>query len=143
MTRENRVSGVSESPHDVVIVEDDPDHLELLTNMLSSDAHFVRAYASAEEAHAAVLARPPDIVITDLQLGGVAGWTLAEMLRGDPRTSHIALVAVTGAVDPRREVVTHFDAYLPKPVDLEVLLGLVRNLASMSRAKRLQLKRAR
>lgn|GEM_PF-3124145 len=136
------MSGVSESPYDVVIVEDDEDHRTMLVNLLAADTHLVRAYASAEDAHAAVLARTPDIVITDLQLGGVAGWTLAEMLRSDARTRHVALVAVTGAVDPRREVVTHFDAYLPKPIDLDVLLELVRNLASMSRAKRLQLKQA-
>jgi len=127
----------------LVIVEDDADHRTMLAEILSMDRHVVRAYPSAEDAHAAILVRTPDIVITDLKLGGVAGWKLAEMLRTDPRTRHVALVAVTGAVDPRREVVTHFDAYLPKPIDLDVLRELVRNLASMSRAKRLRVKQAR
>ena len=99
VTRENHISGVSESPSDVVIVEDDADHRAMRVDLLAADGHVVRAYASAEVAHAAVLEHTPDIVIADLQFEGVAGWTLAEMSRSDARTRHVALVAVTGAVD--------------------------------------------
>jgi CheY-like chemotaxis protein len=80
----------------------------------------------------------PDVVVTDLVLRPhrATGWALAEMLRREPRTSHIALIALTGRVDPRMEVVRAFDAYLRKPAEVQLLLDLVVQLTRVSRNAR-------
>jgi CheY-like chemotaxis protein len=129
-------SGVNEKVVDVLVVEDDADARAMMFAVLRGNDFLVRAVESAEAAHEAVLARLPDVVVTDLQLGGASGWNLAAALRADARTSHIACIAVTGAVSPRMEVVAHFDAYLRKPVEVELLVELVSQLAAISRAPR-------
>ena len=122
---------------DVVVVEDDPDSRALLETVLTIADFLVRGFDSADTAYDGIHARVPDVVVTDLRLdGGSAGWTLAEALRGDPHTSDIALIAVTGNVAPARAVVAPFDAYLTKPVDMNVLRELVTHLATARRAAR-------
>jgi CheY-like chemotaxis protein len=48
----------------------------------------------------------------------------------------VALIAVTGEVEPRRAVVSAFDAYLRKPIDVALLVDLVHQLASLGRTGR-------
>jgi CheY-like chemotaxis protein len=130
-------SGVTEKAVDVIVVEDHDDSREMLTALLCASDCLVRAVATADAAHQLAIERVPDVVVTDLWLpGGSAGWTLAEALREDPRTRHVALIAITGHVEPRREVVASFDAYLRKPVETALLRDLVLQLAAISRAER-------
>ena len=130
-------SGITEKAIDVLVVDDDHDCRTMLATALTASECIVLAVESAEAAYDAVHKRVPDVVITDLRLvGGAAGWTLAQVLRGDPRTRDVALVAVMGAVAPAMEVVAPFDAYLRKPVDLKLLIQLVRQLAAVSRSAR-------
>jgi CheY-like chemotaxis protein len=130
-------SGVAEKAVDVIVVEDDDDSRAMLAALLTAHDCLVRAYATADAAHDAALERIPDVVVTDLRLAlGSAGWTLAEALRAEPRTRDVALIAVSGAVEPRQAVVTPFDAYLRKPVETALLLDLVSQLAALSRARR-------
>lgn len=138
MTRAPRQrSGVAEKAVDVIVVEDDDDSRVMMAALLTSNDCLVRAVATADAAHDAALERVPDVLITDLRLiGGSAGWTLAEALRAEPRTQHVALIAVTGEVEPRQAVVAHFDAYLRKPVEITLLLDLVSQLSLLSRAER-------
>jgi CheY-like chemotaxis protein len=130
-------SGVAEKAVDVIVVEDDADSREMMATLLTANECLVRAVATADAAHDAALERVPDVVVTDLRLvGGSAGWTLAEALRGEPRTKHVALIAVTGEVEPRQAVVAHFDAYLRKPIETTLLIELVKQLAALGRAER-------
>jgi CheY-like chemotaxis protein len=131
-------SGVIECAIDVVVVEDDEDARELIARLLTNDGCRVRAFGTAEAAFAAAQAQVPDVVVTDLVLRArlATGWSLAEMLRREPATRHVALVAVTGQVEPRLDFVRSFDAYLRKPIDGELLQSLVARLAHASREAR-------
>lgn len=122
---------------DVIVVEDDRDARSMIYFLLSTNGCVVRAFGDAGSAHQGALARVPDVVVSDLRLvGGAAGWTLAQALREDARTRHIALIAVTGVVEPAHWVVRAFDAYLRKPVETTLMLDLVRQLAVTSRHAR-------
>jgi CheY-like chemotaxis protein len=131
-------SGVSERVIDVVLVEDEADARDLLAGLLASDGCRVRAFDTAEAAFAAARADAPDVIVTDLVLGArlATGWALAEMLRCEEATKHVPLIAVTGKVEPRIEYARPFDAFLLKPVDVDLLLDLVRQLARASRERR-------
>ena len=131
-------SGIAQKAIEVIVVEDDDDARALLAMFLERRKCSVRAFADALSAQEAAVDHAPDVVVTDLRLLGSAGWTLAAALREDARTRHVALVAVTGEVEPRREVIESFDAYLRKPIDLERIADLVEQLAAISRSARLQ-----
>jgi putative two-component system response regulator len=133
-----KTSGVVERPIDLIVVEDDDDCRAMICESLAAHRCVLRSFSGAEEAFASAHEHVPDVVVTDLQLGGqlATGWTLADMLRRHRPTAHVALIAVTGRVEPRLEVVRAFDAYLRKPVDLELLRNLVIQLARVSRDER-------
>lgn len=128
-------SGVNEKAIDVIVVDDDPDCRLMLATALTAADCIVLAVEGADEAYEAAKRRVPDVVVTDLRLrDGSAGWTLAQVLRSEPRTRDVGLVAITGLVAPAMEVVAPFDAYLRKPVDLALVIDLVRQLARQRRA---------
>ncbi len=118
----------------VVLVEDDEDARLLLKTVLERANCTVQAFADADAAQQAASTCPPDVVITDLRLRGCGGSTLAAALRERNSTRHVALIAVTGVVEPGPEVAARFDAYLRKPVDVTLLVQLVMQLAAVSRS---------
>lgn len=135
-TRPKR-SGVTEKVIDVIVVEDDHDCRLMLATALTAAECVVLAVAGADAAYEAAQRRVPDVIVTDLHLrDGSAGWTLAQVLRADPRTRDVGLIAVTGLVAPAMEIVAPFDAYLRKPFDLDLIIQLVRQLAAVSREAR-------
>ena len=63
----------------------------------------------------------PDLVLMDLSLPGIDGWTAARELKDDPDTSHIPLVALTAHTlpgDRKRAMESGFDGYISKPIDV-------------------------
>jgi CheY-like chemotaxis protein len=65
-----QISGVNERSLDVVVVEDDDDSRVMLTTLLSSCGCVVRTFREAEEAWTSAHERLPDVLVTDLNLGG-------------------------------------------------------------------------
>lgn len=117
--------------HPVVVVVDDHAHTrDMLREALELAGMDVRACSNVGDALGAVLERAPDIVVTDLRLaGGPGGAHLAALLRADPATSRIAVLAISGALEATPEVVRSVDAYLSRPIDLATLPDLVSALA--------------
>jgi CheY-like chemotaxis protein len=131
------ISGIIVKWVDVLLVEDDDDCRAMIASVLSIHDCLVRGVATAQEARVAAMDGIPDVVISDLQLAsGTPGWTLARALRDDARTAHVGLIAITGSVEPWPTVVSPFDAYLRKPVEARLLVGLVKQLGAVSRATR-------
>jgi two-component system cell cycle response regulator DivK len=81
--------------------------------------------------------RLPDLVLMDLSLPELDGWEATRRLKGDPRTAHIPVVALTGHVlaDHSREARdAGCDAFLTKPCMPEVLVAEVRRVLASKRA---------
>lgn len=118
----------------VVVVEDDPDGRDLLMTVLRTSGLDARAFDDPETALADIVLDPPDVVVTDLELHAARrGDELALGLRALDATAHIGLIAVSGHVEPEWPVVRPFDAYLRKPIDLQVLVRLVRTIGEVAR----------
>lgn len=82
----------------ILIVEDDPDIMRILSQTLSSAGfHVVPAYGG-QDAINKVRAQMPDLVLTDLAMPKVSGVEVIEKIKQDPETRQIPVVAVTAYV---------------------------------------------
>jgi CheY-like chemotaxis protein len=99
----------------------------MLELMFSSAGLTVRAFASGEEAIAAVGEFVPDVVVTDITLPGASGVELIRRLREHPRRRALRAFALTGrsSLDGRDGADDAFDRVFVKPADFDALLKAV------------------
>lgn len=111
---------------DILIVEDDGDIREALTEVLSEEGYRVASVVHGAAALAWLRARAaPRLILLDLMMPVMNGWEFRETQRRDERLSAIPVVVVS-ADGGAREAARQFDAgFLPKPVDLDSLLDVV------------------
>jgi CheY-like chemotaxis protein len=108
----------------ILLVEDDPTDMKLLSAVLTSSGHRVFGKASAEEVAEEIKGHRPDVILLDLKLPGMDGLNLARLLKSDPETQAIPIVAVTAAVEKFSEaaaLAAGCDAFILKPVDTRKL----------------------
>ena len=106
----------------ILIIEDNPTHLELMTYLLSAYGHSVGAAESGSRAMDALNRERPDLILCDVQLPDIDGFGIARRLKSHPEFRSIPLVAVTAlamAGDCDRLIAAGFDGYLSKPIDPE------------------------
>jgi CheY-like chemotaxis protein len=122
------------SQRTVLVVEDNEDNRIILTTYL--DHHGWRVVEAADGALGVEAARTelPDIVLMDVSLPTMDGWTATSILKADPTTERIPIIALTAhalATDRRRAVEAGCDSYLAKPIDpKEVIAEIERLLAA-------------
>ena len=104
----------------ILLVEDDPTDMKLLSAVLQSSGHRVLEKGSAELAVEEIKASQPELILLDLKLPGMDGLALVRHLKQDAATRHIPVVAITAAAEQfsRDAALTAgCDAYILKPVD--------------------------
>lgn len=112
----------------VLVVEDNPDTLELMTAWLASLGHEPHGAPDGPAGLALAHATSPDVALLDVGLPGMSGYELAEHLRASPDLDACVLVAVTGYGRPEdraRALDAGFDAHVVKPLDAQVLKRLL------------------
>jgi len=108
----------------VLVVDDNLDHLALLTELLRNRGYEVIQAQEASEALRIIAAQKPDACVIDIGLPGMDGFELARKLRELPETRGSRLIAVTGygtRADKESYEKAGFDHYLPKPPNIEEL----------------------
>jgi signal transduction histidine kinase/ActR/RegA family two-component response regulator len=117
----------------VLLVDDDPDTLEILQVMLNQFGANVRSAASATDAMETLLGWKPDVLISDLGMPGEDGFTLISMVRaltaeegGDIPAA--ALTAHAKEEDRVRALAAGYQTHLKKPVDPTKLAAVVASL---------------
>ena len=113
----------------ILVVDDEPDILELVQYNLSKAQYDVVGVASGEEALAQARTTPPDLIVLDLMLPGVDGLEVCKALKRDTRTAVIPIVILT-ARGEEADIVAGLelgaDDYLTKPFSPRVLLARIR-----------------
>ena len=109
----------------LLYVEDNPVSLRLVEDIVSFRSD-LRMIAAADAPQGVALARSarPQVILMDINLPGMSGNEAQNMLRRDPRTAHIPVIALTANAmkgDIRRGLAAGFFRYLTKPVDIDVL----------------------
>ncbi len=112
----------------VLIVEDNPRNMKLVRDVLQVKGHQTLEATTAEDGIALAVERRPDLVLMDIQLPGMDGIEALRVLRGDPATAKIPVIAVTASVmqqDRKLILEAGFDSYLGKPLNLAEFLAAV------------------
>lgn len=114
-----------------LVVEDDPDIVELVAHYLSKDGWAVEGMEDGRHALEAIRRRRYQLVVLDLQLPGLDGLSLCNAIRRDPATRDLPLVMLTARGDEADRVVgleMGADDYLVKPFSPKELVARVRAL---------------
>ncbi len=112
--------------HDILIVDDDPEMLRMLSVFLDGEGYAVRQAASTDEAIRLASDHRPDLVLMDLVQPVENGLLSAERLKSTS-CSDVPIIAISTA-DPtiaRQRAMACFEAWLPKPFSLDTLLHFV------------------
>jgi CheY-like chemotaxis protein len=122
---------VSKNGCKVMVVDDDTDNREQLTELLDAQGYFA---ASAENGAAAIEllegGLDPDLILTDLMMPVMSGWDLCEALKKTPRWRSIPVVVLCGMAVEQRGKLQVDDAF-EKPVNVSKLLQRVAELCGI------------
>ena len=122
----NRLSGLH-----VLVVDDDPDSIEIARVMLESEGASVTSATSADEALATIGSHPPDAVLCDISMPTRDGFWLLRAMRqtASPRDIPVAALTAHASAATREAVLAAgFSLHVTKPADREVLVGAVSQL---------------
>lgn len=124
-----------QTPHTIVIIDDAPDHRDILVRLLRATGYRVVELAPGPDAAAQAEHACPDLILIGLSLPGQPGWETARQLR---TRAPLAATPVLGAtlfpsLHTRRRVqsIGCWDR-LDKPYDFDYLLARVRNLLALA-----------
>lgn len=106
----------------IIIVEDQPDSLKLLTTLLTLKGHHVVGLPNGDRLAEMVRTHqpPPSLVLLDIQLPGRDGYEVLEELKALPERSWkvVALTAHALPEERARAAAAGFDGYITKPIDV-------------------------
>ncbi len=114
----------------ILCVDDEPEVLQLLGRVLREAGYTVEEATTGAAARTALADSPPALLILDIGLPDVDGWTLLREVRGTGRTRSLPVLLLIGPDQGQadRAVALEADEFLTKPVSPTVVLGIVREL---------------
>lgn len=115
----------------ILIVDDDPNIIDVLQFTLESEGYEVISANSAVKLGIKAVTEEPDLILLDLMMPGIDGYDACFNLKNDPTTSHIPVILLTGvdlrAVKNNYEKVKAHD-YILKPFDFKDVLAKVKSV---------------
>lgn len=115
----------------ILIVDDESQNCRLLDALLRPEGYETVMAASGEEALAIVAQNPPDLILLDIMMPGMDGYTVAKKMKANKLTSHIPIIMLTAQIDRQARLEglsAGAEEFLTKPVDRAELWLRVRNL---------------
>ena len=115
----------------VLIVDDQQDICEMLTQVLEPDGYDTATAISGKGALAAVREQVPDLILLDVSMPDMDGYEVASQLKSDPATASIPIIMVSALAGRGARVIgldSGAEDFLTKPVDTAELSLKVRNL---------------
>ena len=108
----------------VLVADDDPDILDLVTLRLELDGYEVVGARNGDDALERAFERAPDLALIDVSMPKLDGYEVTERLRGNQTTSGMPIILLTARVletDVARGVEAGADDYVKKPFSTELL----------------------
>lgn len=116
----------------ILLVEDHEEIWDFLSRRLKRRGYDVVLATDGQAGVDASKRDRPDIVLLDMNLPIMDGWTAAATIKADAATAHIPIIALTAhamAGDREKVIAAGCDDYHPKPIDFERLLQQIETLA--------------
>ncbi|CAN1211157.1 EAL domain-containing protein [Tumidithrix helvetica PCC 7403] len=130
MTSQPTPAQANSSKGDILIVDDVPENLELLTTILTHQGYKVRSVLSGQTGLKVAKAALPDLILLDINMPEMDGYQVCQRLKSDPITQEIPVIFLS-ALDRTSDKVKAFGIggtdYIPKPFQAEELLARVKN----------------
>src|SRR5438046_8870228 len=117
----------------LLVVDDESDVLQAISACLRAEGYEVRTAHTGMEGLARVAEMAPDLIISDIRMPGLDGYTFARQLRASSRANLIPIIFLTAKNEPADRVESFrsgIDVYLTKPCEPDELLAVVANLLS-------------
>jgi chemotaxis family two-component system response regulator PixH len=115
----------------VLVVEDAPSEMELLSHYLQQNGYLVISAMSAKEALSKAIELKPDVVVTDVIMPGMSGFTLCRSLRRHPETENVPIIICTS----KNQEIDRFwglrqgaNVYMTKPFTQDDLIRAIRSV---------------
>ena len=123
------INNGSEALKRILILEDNQDILEMLTEWLTSIGYEVAAYHSVTDIVSLVEENRPDLIMLDYLLGGINGGEYCSQLKKNQKTKHIPIIMLS-AHQRVIDSLGHYgwDAFVAKPFDIEELAQQINTL---------------
>jgi chemotaxis family two-component system response regulator PixH len=115
----------------ILIVEDSPSELELMSHYLQESGYNVIQATGAKEALEKALLQQPDVIVTDVVMPGVSGFELCRYLKRNPVTKKVPIVICSSKnleIDRLWGMRQGADAYLTKPYTRDQLLRVIKSV---------------
>lgn len=109
----------------ILVVEDNPDNMLLIVDILNTLEYTVFQAEDGASGVEVALRERPDLILMDLSLPKMDGWTATQTLKADPLVAHIPIIALTAHAmlgDRERAFQVGCDDYISKPINLPELL---------------------
>lgn len=119
----------------ILIVDDNFDNRQIIGQMLSFSGFAVELASDAQTALEIMKHRRPSLILMDLSMPGLDGWTATEYVKRDPHLRDIPVVAVSGHVtrnDIERAKRAGCNEFLPKPIDYDHLITIAQRYTRMN-----------
>lgn len=124
-------------PPKILIVDDEPFNVDILEQELADLGYTTFSAASGQEALAKVAAENPDLILLDVMMPGMDGFTVCRLLKEKKETQLIPIVFMTALGEKKDRLkgieVGGYD-FFTKPPDRQVLLARIRNAVEMKHA---------
>jgi CheY-like chemotaxis protein len=117
--------------HKILLVEDNEMNRDMLTRRLQRLGFSVCCAHDGADGVAMAASENPDLILMDVALGEMDGWEATLLIKANPATSAIPVIALTAhalASDRAKSVEVGCSDFDTKPVDLQRLLGKMRAL---------------
>ncbi len=125
---EDKVNYFEKSEHEVLIVDDVPENLQVLGNILNENELDVSFASSGQQALAAVAFEPPDIILLDISMPEMDGFEVCQRLKSNPETKKIPVIFLTARTSSE-SIIKGFELgavdYVTKPFNASELVSRV------------------
>jgi two-component system cell cycle response regulator DivK len=114
----------------ILVVEDQEDNRQIMRDMLAGTDYEITEAENGEEALAAIAKQRPDLILMDIQLPIMDGYTATRRIKDDPALRAIPIIAVTSYVEDEKARAAGCDEYVPEPYSPRQLLAKIRQFLS-------------
>jgi two-component system cell cycle response regulator DivK len=117
-----------ENSKTILYVEDNAENRLLIRRILQAEGFNMMEAASAAQALEVIQVQPPDLILMDINLPEMDGYTLTARLKAMPQLNKVPIIALTANVmrgDRERTLEAGCDGYIQKPVDVDLLPGQI------------------